>query len=528
MLCVLVSFAASAQKVKVNEYDKFVKQRRIEFEPMNLMSTDKSKVFMNLNCLGSNFFVVFSGYGWGSSAIDADHQVIFLFANDSTLAVKSTGLQSYDMGSLNNSYKHQYSIKLSDIQKLATEELVGIRKYNFKDFSDMTVSKDLRSRIAKQSTMFLDELKKAKILKSLVDIQLKDISKHIGDSVRFCSKVYSTRYFEQSENRPTLLDVNSSFSAQALTTVIWGEDRKVFNDAPEMMYNNKDVCINGVVELVNNAPQIVIRKRDQIRINNELQLADISKFIGDSVTVSGKVFSGKYFAGSETAPTLLNLGAEFPNQLLTVVIENGDRKNFMAEPENYYLNKNVTVTGKVVVFKDRPQIVVKSRDQIREAGGVASATTSKPVPNTSTASADVPVKKTVQPKSDNIIPAVNRTQDPPRVSPQEESNEIIRTPASFPGGAEALTNFLRDNLRVPDDVKEGQKKTAIARFVVNPDGSVSKLEIMQSAGRSCDQEVIRVFKLMPRWIPSTRNGVSSLVTITQPIVFSKVNTEGSF
>ena len=52
----------------------------------------------------------------------------------------------------------------------------------------------------------------------------------------------------------------------------------------------------------------------------QIKLEDASKSIGDSVTTCGKVYSARYFEGSQDAPTLLNLGAAYPNQLLTVVI----------------------------------------------------------------------------------------------------------------------------------------------------------------------------------------------------------------
>jgi hypothetical protein len=43
--------------------------------------------------------------------------------------------------------------------------------------------------------------------------------------------------------------------------------------------------------------------------------------------------------------TLLNLGAYYPNQMLTVVIKAADRSKFK-DPETYFKGRNVCVTGK--------------------------------------------------------------------------------------------------------------------------------------------------------------------------------------
>ena len=54
----------------------------------------------------------------------------------------------------------------------------------------------------------------------------------------------------------------------------------------------------------------------------------------------------------------------FPNQLLTLVVWGSDRKNFSNTPEIFYINKNVRVSGKVMLFKEKPQLVLYSEKQI--------------------------------------------------------------------------------------------------------------------------------------------------------------------
>jgi len=96
----------------------------------------------------------------------------------------------------------------------------------------------------------------------------------------------------------------------------------------------------------------------------EIKLEEVDKHVGDSVTVSGKVYGGRYFPNGEGAPTLLNLGAAYPNQLLTVVIRGAARKEFAGVPERDLQDQEVRVSGKVDLYKGKPQIIVYSIAQL--------------------------------------------------------------------------------------------------------------------------------------------------------------------
>ena len=68
---------------------------------------------------------------------------------------------------------------------------------------------------------------------------------------------------------------------------------------------------------------------------------------------------------SKNQPIFLNLGTGYPVNPLTIVIFGDDRKNFTQPPEEFYANKNVCVIGKLKEFKDKPQIVVSAREEIK-------------------------------------------------------------------------------------------------------------------------------------------------------------------
>lgn len=93
-------------------------------------------------------------------------------------------------------------------------------------------------------------------------------------------------------------------------------------------------------------------------------VSDVASYEGKVVTVCTKVYGGKFLDRSNGEPTLLNLGANFPNSLLTVMIWGNRRKNFPKDPEVYYVGKQVCVTGRVVMYKGKPEIIIEKESEI--------------------------------------------------------------------------------------------------------------------------------------------------------------------
>ncbi|MET3981136.1 hypothetical protein ABIB62_003787 [Mucilaginibacter sp. UYP25] len=95
------------------------------------------------------------------------------------------------------------------------------------------------------------------------------------------------------------------------------------------------------------------------RIIRSVEIKNIDKCVGQTVLVCAKVYGYKVFENT----TLLNLGAEYPNQLLTVVLK--------GEAKNTYKGLNsmtACVTGKVIEYKGKVEIVVTNPDNIGLAG----------------------------------------------------------------------------------------------------------------------------------------------------------------
>jgi len=81
-------------------------------------------------------------------------------------------------------------------------------------------------------------------------------------------------------------------------------------------------------------------------------LKDVKTLIGEKLSTEGKVYSIKKLQNM----TLVNVGGDYPNQLLTVVLKGEARKYFS---DDYIVGKVLRVSGTVTNFKGKPEIVVK-------------------------------------------------------------------------------------------------------------------------------------------------------------------------
>lgn len=89
---------------------------------------------------------------------------------------------------------------------------------------------------------------------------------------------------------------------------------------------------------------------------------------------------------------------------------------------------------------------------------------------------------------------------------------------SYPGGEEAMYDFINKNLQYP----EGDRLitgTVVIRFVVEKDGSISNVSIAREIGGGCGKEVARVVKMMPKWNPGKKNGKEVRSEFILPVQF---------
>ncbi len=101
-----------------------------------------------------------------------------------------------------------------------------------------------------------------------------------------------------------------------------------------------------------------------VSAQSKINLEEVAQHMGDSVRVCGKVFGTRFLENSNGRPTLINMGGAYPNELLTVVIYGDDREKFAGKPEEICNNKNICVTGRIVTFKGKAQIIITAPEQL--------------------------------------------------------------------------------------------------------------------------------------------------------------------
>ena len=102
----------------------------------------------------------------------------------------------------------------------------------------------------------------------------------------------------------------------------------------------------------------------------------------------------------------------------------------------------------------------------------------------------------------------------------------------FPGGIEGLMEFVSTNLNYPEQAKDNSiEGRCFVGFIVEPDGSVSNVEIVRGVAsayeeekpkalaQQCDEEAMRVVKSMPKWKPGMNEGKPVRVHYVLPISF---------
>ena len=92
--------------------------------------------------------------------------------------------------------------------------------------------------------------------------------------------------------------------------------------------------------------------------------------------------------------------------------------------------------------------------------------------------------------------------------------------AEFPGGNDALMQFVYDNLRYPSDCeKEKISGRTITAFIVGVDGGISNPEVLRSPDERLSNEALRIIGIMPKWTPALVNNKPVRMKFTMPITF---------
>ena len=101
-----------------------------------------------------------------------------------------------------------------------------------------------------------------------------------------------------------------------------------------------------------------------------------------------------------------------------------------------------------------------------------------------------------------------------------EAFRVVEELPEFPGGAVAMMKWLTRNLRYPNSAQQRKVQgRVVAQFIVNTDGSLSDISIVQPVESTLDREAMRVLRLMPKWKAGQQDGKPCRTMVCIPIVF---------
>ena len=132
-----------------------------------------------------------------------------------------------------------------------------------------------------------------------------------------------------------------------------------------------------------------------------------------------------------------------------------------------------------------------------------------------------------QPLSEELFEGDVADDDLPEQEEQKEEKDdevlnfrVVEELPQFPGGYLEFVKWLTRNLKYPPLARQQKVQgRVVAEFIVNKDGSVTDVQVVNSLNRYCDHEALRVLRSMPRWTAGIDNGKPCRTKVCIPIVF---------
>ncbi|MDE6380875.1 MAG: energy transducer TonB [Muribaculaceae bacterium] len=100
--------------------------------------------------------------------------------------------------------------------------------------------------------------------------------------------------------------------------------------------------------------------------------------------------------------------------------------------------------------------------------------------------------------------------------------DFVEVKPSFPGGHEALLDYINKNRRYPAEAYEkGIEGRVTCSFVVNSNGAISNIRVIKGSHKSLNMEAMRLLAEMPSWLPGRHLSHSVPVRVVHCIPFRK-------
>ncbi len=100
------------------------------------------------------------------------------------------------------------------------------------------------------------------------------------------------------------------------------------------------------------------------------------------------------------------------------------------------------------------------------------------------------------------------------------AQELPAKRAEYPGGLNALYQFLQTELQYPKEARDQNiQGTVLVEFIIDKEGNVTNVNVLKSAHPLLDAEAVRVCRAMPQWTPA-QDGEGKYVKSTYQLPFT--------
>jgi TonB family protein len=108
----------------------------------------------------------------------------------------------------------------------------------------------------------------------------------------------------------------------------------------------------------------------------------------------------------------------------------------------------------------------------------------------------------------------------------QKRKTFLRIP-TFPGGKDAYQQFIKDNVVYPEQALSNKVEGSVYLvYTVNNIGEIVDVEVTKGVGFGCDEEAIRVIRLM-KYDPARNRGVKMTVEMKTRINFKLPEVSGN-
>jgi protein TonB len=104
--------------------------------------------------------------------------------------------------------------------------------------------------------------------------------------------------------------------------------------------------------------------------------------------------------------------------------------------------------------------------------------------------------------------------------PETLKARVNSTQAEFPGGPEKMKRYFEKNTRYAHkEDRNNHMGIVYVTFIVEKDGSLDSVKLLQPLTEYYDQEALRLIKTMPKWKPAKQNGQPVRTQFNFPVKF---------